>query len=142
MGLQEQGLHTALINMRTQLAAETLPRGCMLAPQALISTALLDHIVNLARNRKVLTLESLREQITWAFLDLHGAKIINLVRQFCPPISTSPFTMEPLQRQTNGPANEPGPLKAKKQVKCGSCGQFGHNSESLINKLIELHQLI
>lgn len=127
MGAQEQGLRGALVDMRTQLAKEYLPKGCMLAPQALLATAVLERIVNLAHDRKISTLEALRQQITWRFMDSHGTNILSLVNQYFPPIATSPFTTEPLQRLH---PNQPAPPKAKKQVKCALCGQLGHNKRT------------
>lgn len=97
MSDEEIHLHSGLVELHIQLAAETLSQGSFVAPQALLSKMLLDHIIDLAYNRKVSTLNSLHNQISWAFLDSHGQKIIDLICRFCPPSPSSLFTTAPLQ---------------------------------------------
>ena len=96
---QQQTLRSHLVDLRSSLADEVLPKGGFVSPQAVISTKLLDHIIGLAHEQKLRSLEALRQQILgWAFLDSHGLHIFELIQQFCPPPSSSPFTTVPLQR--------------------------------------------
>lgn len=98
MSSREQDLCSALLEMHRALASETFLQGGFLGPQAIMSTALLDRIVSLAHYHKIISLETLRKQVSWVFLDSHGPKILGLIQQFCPPLMTSSlFTTAPLQ---------------------------------------------
>lgn len=131
---EEMHLRSGLVELRDQLAVETLSRGSFIAPQALLSKKLLDRIVDLAHNRKVSTLDSLRDQISWAFLESHGQKVVDLIRKFCPP-SPSLFTTVPLQpRVANSLASTSSGFhqlpRTTRSIKCGICeGTDGHNSD-------------
>lgn len=137
MSSREQDLHSALLEMCRALASETFPQGGFLGPQAIMSTALLNRIVSLAHYRKITSLETLREQVSWAFLDSHGPKILGLIQQSCPPPMTSSlFTTAPLQRQSNnlGTSNLPPTSTSgtttrviQNKPKCKVCGLEGHN---------------
>lgn len=132
MGDAEQDLRVALVAFRRELASEKLTTNSFLAPQALMSTKLLDRIVDLAHHHHIPTLDALREQITWAFLDSHGSKILQLAHQFCPLPLSSPFTTTPLASCTSGSGNvniSVTTSKPTKQNKCGHCSGLGHNSE-------------
>jgi hypothetical protein len=133
MGDNENRLRNALIELRTKLADETLSQGSFLAPQILLSTKLLDRIVDLAHHHKVLNVNSLRDQISWAFLDSHGSKIVDLVHKFFPLPSSSPFTTAPLQPHANtsnqSASGSHPPKTATRPIKCGVCGGDGHNRE-------------
>jgi hypothetical protein len=137
MGDNEICLRNALIELRMNLAKETLSQGSFLAPQILLLTKLLDRIVDLAHHHKILNFNSLHDQISWAFLDSHGSKIVDLVHKFFPPplASLSPFTTAPLQplaRTNNSDQSASGshpPKTATRPIKCGVCGRDGHNRE-------------
>lgn len=134
--LPERNLRTALITMRRELFTTTLPEGTFLTPQSLMSTKLVDRIVDLAHDQYLTSVEKLRDQVVWCFLDTHGSCIIDLVRQFCPPPpppTSSPFTTVPLQSaratmnaSTSGAGASTAP---KKKRKCGECGVEGHYSK-------------
>lgn len=139
MGDNENHLCNALIEFCTKLADETLSHESFLAPQILLSTKLLDCIIDLAHHHKILNFNSLRDQISWAFLDSHGSKIVDLVHKFFPPPSSSPFTTAPLQPRTNTSdqstsGSHPSSPLAKTAtpswlIKCRVCGEDGHNHE-------------
>ena len=98
MNTQQQTLCSRLVDLCSSFSDEVLPKGGFVAPQAVMSTKLLDHIVGLAHKQKLRSLEALRQQILgWAFLDSHGLRIFELIQQFCPPPLSSPFTTVPLQ---------------------------------------------
>jgi hypothetical protein len=132
MNAQEQSLHAALIDLCNQLADEILPKGSFLSLQTLFPTSLMDCILELAHDQKICTIKSLCDHISWAFLNSYGLKIFNLIQQFCPPLSSSPFTTAPLQCQTNGitatVASGSGSAKCTKPNKCSVCSVEGHNS--------------
>ena len=129
MSNTEKDLRTALVDMRRKLANTRLGKCSFLAPQALMPTSLIDRIVGLAHERKLPTLEALRTQLTWAFLDSHGPEIISLVQQFCPQALPSLFTTAPLAPRHHTVANTTAPVsKPSKQNKCTQCKQLGHNS--------------
>ena len=139
MSANELRLQGALIELRKQLAAERLGKGSFLSPQSLLSKTLLDRIVALAHDHKISTLDSLREQISWGFIDSHGPQIVELVNKHCLLVLISPFTMAPLQPSSTATANSSvanssasgSRLRAK--GKCGACGATdGHNSEPFI----------
>jgi hypothetical protein len=141
-GPPERNLRAALITMRCELFTTTLPEGTFLTPQALMSTKLVDRIVDLAHNQHLTTIEKLRDQISWCFLDTYGSRIMDLVRQFCPPPppASSPLTTVPLQSvratlstSTSGTRASTVP---KKKRKCGECGVEGHYSKFIIPSLI------
>ena len=96
-GPPEMSLRTALVDMRRELAADIFGPHTFLTPQCIMSTKLLDHIVDLAHNQKITNITTLRKQVTWGYLDTHSTVILQLVKQFCPPTDPSPFTIAPLQ---------------------------------------------
>src|SRR5882672_2531967 len=101
-----------------------------ITPQSLMSTKLINRIINLAHDQKIRDLTNLCDQVSWGFVDTYSTKIITLVQQFCPPPSNSPFTTAPLQSastNTNIPT-PPGPTTdhPKKKWKCKRCGMEGH----------------
>ena len=128
MSSTEKDLRTALVDMRHDLANMQLGKRSFLAPQALMPTSLIDCIVGLAHERKLPTLEALRAQLTWAFLDSHGPTIISLVQQFCPQVLPSLFTTAPLAPRSHTVTNTM--VEPIKQNKCSLCKQLGHNSTS------------
>jgi hypothetical protein len=138
MGANKLRLQSALIELHKQLAVERLGRGSFLSPQSLLLKTLLDRIVALAHDHKISTLNSLRKQISWGFINSHGPQIVELVNKHCPPVLTSPFTMAPLQPHSTATASSSvanslagSHLRAK--GKCGACGATdGHNSEPFI----------
>ena len=139
MGDNEMHFCDALIELRKQLAAERLGRGSFISPQTLLSKSFLDHIVALAHDRKISTLEALRDQITWGFVDSYGAQIIELVKEHYPPLLSSPFTTAPLQPHTAAAASSAASASgsptsgshARAKGRCGICGATdGHNSAS------------
>ena len=77
MGENEYRLCNALI--RTKLADKNLSQGSFLAPQILLLMKILDRIVDLAHHHKILNFNSLRDQISWEFMDSHGSEIVDLV---------------------------------------------------------------
>jgi len=83
--------------MRHELAADIFGPHTFLTPQCIMSTKLLDRIVDLAHNQKITNITTLREQVTWGYLDTHSTVILQLVKQFCPPTDPSPFTIALLQ---------------------------------------------
>lgn len=131
---EERGLRSALVTFRRELFKEVLAPGMMLTPQALMSTDLLDRIVDLAHYHKINTLDDLRQQISWTFTDSHGPKILRLITQHLPSIQSSPFVSTPLQWRTrdaltSAPASPSPVMPAKRQIKCGACSAVGHNRE-------------
>ena len=134
MGENEYCLCNALIELTTKLADENLSQGSFLASQILLSMKLLDHIVDLAHHHKILNFNSLRAQISWVFMDSHGSEIVDLVHKFFPLPSLSPFTTTPLQPRTNtsdqSASGSCPPKSATQPIKCGVCGEDGHNCES------------
>jgi len=125
-GPPEMSLRTALVDMCRELAADIFGPHTFLTPQCIMSTKLLDRIVDLAHNTNITTL---REQVTWGYLDTHGTVILQLVKQFCPPTDPSPFTIAPLQSQAQAAAgsssNKPS-ADAPKKRNCRICGIPGH----------------
>lgn len=120
--------------MRRKLASNMLPKHSFITPQALMSTKLLKHIVDLSHNQVLKTTTDLQNQITWAFLDTYGMQIIALIHQFCPPRTTTLlFTREPLQCVSNVSANTSASTTStaagKGQQKCKGCGVAGHYRE-------------
>jgi hypothetical protein len=114
-----------------------------LTPQALMSTKLVDHIIDLTHNQHLTTIEKLCNQISWCFLDTYGSRIMDLVHQFCPPPpppASPPFTTVPLQSvyaTLSASASSVGASTApKKKRKCGECGVKGHYSNFIIPSLI------
>jgi hypothetical protein len=143
MSDNELHLQSALVEFRNKLAAERLGSASFLSPQALLSKTLLNRIVALAHDRKILTLDSLRDQISWGFIDSHGPQIIELVNKHCPSISSSPFTTTPLQPRISTTANSsvtvPSTSGSRLRTKgrCGVCGATdGHNSKAFIINLL------
>lgn len=135
MGDNENRLREALIGLRSQLAEEMLSQGSFLAPQIVLSKTLLNRIVDLAHHRKITNMISLRDQISWAFLDSHGSKVVDLVHRFFPPPSSSPFTNTPLQLRASDTLNQSAsgsrqPKTNTRPIKCGVCGRDGHNRKS------------
>ena len=133
------GLQGALIEFRKQLAVERLGRASFLSPQSLLSKTLLDRIVVLAHDHKISTLDSLREQISWGFIDSHGPQIVELVNKHCPLVLSSPFTTAPLQPRSTAMANSSvanspaSGSRPRAKGRCGACGAMdGHNSERFI----------
>jgi hypothetical protein len=59
MNTDKQNLRAALVQMQHDLATEHLPKCSFVAPQALMSTALLDRIVALAHEHKLPTINAL-----------------------------------------------------------------------------------
>ena len=144
MGDNENRLRNALIELRTKLADETLSQGSFLAPQILLSTKLLDRIVDLAHHHKILHLNSLRDQISWAFMDSHGSMIVDLVHKFFPPPSSSLFTTVPLQPRANTSladqtmSGSHPPKASTRPIKCGACGGDGHNRKLYFSRFFVL----
>ena len=137
MSADEQNLRVALIQMRHELAAEHLSKHSFIAPQALMSTALLDRIVALAHERKLPTIDSLRDQIPWAFLDSHGPRVMELVNTHIPAPLPSLFTTVPLAPRpavsnTSAACLAVPKTSTGRQNHCGSCGGYGHNSKSIL----------
>jgi len=96
MNADEKNLCAVLVQMRRDLATECLPKHSFVAPQALMSTTLLDRIVALAHDRKLPMIDTLRDQISWAFMDSHGPYVMVLVNTHIPPPLPSLFTTAPL----------------------------------------------
>ena len=133
MGDNENHLCNALIKLRIKLADKTLSQRSFLAPQILLSMKLLDRIVDLAHHHKILNFNSLCDQISQAFLDSHGSKIVDLVHKFFPPPSLSLFTNTPLQPYANTSNQSMSltrpPNTATWPIKCRVCGGDGYNRE-------------
>jgi hypothetical protein len=122
-------LQTALVDMRRELAANIFGPHTFLTPQCIMSTKLLDCIVDLAHNQKITNITTLCELVTWGYLDTHGTVILQLVKQFCPPTDPSPFTTVLLQSRAQATAgsssNKPSADTPKKR-NCRICGIPGH----------------
>ena len=132
-GPAEKSLCVTLVKFRHELASEILPDQSFITPQSLMSTTLLDRIVDLAHDQALKSAGDLNEQITWAFLDTHGTKIIDLIHQFCPPRVIPLFTSEPLRQAPNAVASTStstsAATNAKGKRKCKGCGVEGHYRE-------------
>lgn len=106
MNAQKQSLQSALVELHSTLADEVLPKGTFMSLKALMSTKSLNHIVGLAHEQKLCSLEALHQQILgWAFLDSHGLCILSLIQEFNPPSSSSLFTTVLLQQRPNNTTN-------------------------------------
>ena len=145
-GSAEKNLHSALQQLRRELAAEILPEGSFLTPQSLMSNKLLDRIVDLAHDQALKTTQHLREQITWGFLDTHAVQVLELAHKFCPPAKPAAlFTNAPLQRTSHVDASvnvaksdhvnvADVSTKDSKKRRCRKCqvpGHYGKLSNSL-----------
>jgi hypothetical protein len=143
-GPTEKALRVALVSFRCELAAEILPEQSFITPQSLMSNTLVDRIVDLAHYQVLKTTADLRDQVTWAFLDTHGTKVVNLVHQFCPPRIIPLFTTAPLQRMLNTATSASGSVPVttnmKGKRKCKSCGVEGHYRE--FPSIAHLHSII
>lgn len=131
-GPVEVGLRAALVTLRLQLADDYINRNGFMTPQALMSTKLLDRIVDLAHYGKLSTLPNYHAQVTWGFNDVYGPHIFALVQQFHPAPSSTPFTTEPLQ--TSGQTSNQPPTAStttKTQRKCKLCAAPGHYGMSV-----------
>lgn len=73
-GPAEKSLHVAIVNLQCNVASEILPDQSFITPQSLMSTTLLDHIVDLVHNQALKFGGNLNKQITWAFLNTYGMK--------------------------------------------------------------------
>jgi hypothetical protein len=143
-GPSEMSLQTALMDMRRELAAEIFGPHSFLTPQCIMSTKLLNRIVDLAHNQKITNIATLHEQVTWGYLDTHGTVILRLINQFCPPpinpsplnplsLNMSPFTTAPLQSHAQPTAsssseNLSSDVRVPKKRNCKNCGIPGHYS--------------
>ncbi len=104
---KEEKLRKELDVLRRHLWAKEVGPGKMITPQSIWPTKLLTRMVNLAHYGKLQTMEDLRKQTPWFFIDDIGVEILAKIQEFCPPAkkappppSTSPFVSTPLaQRQ-------------------------------------------
>ena len=128
-GPPEMSLQTALVDMCRELASDIFGPNTFLTPQCIMSAKLLDR-VDLAHHQKITNITTLREQVTWGYLDTHGAVILQLVNRFCPPpTNPSPFTTAPLQSRaqaTAGSSSNKLLADAPKKRNCRNCGIPGH----------------
>lgn len=147
-GPAEKALCASPVDMCHTLAINLLRDGSFLLPQSLMTNSLVDHIVDLAHDCVLKTVDDLHQQITWVCLDTHGQVILDLFHCFCPlPFtpSASPFTTAPLAAAGNSNA-APAPAALKAQRKCKSCGKPGHyhmyicTTSCIKDKLILSHQ--
>ena len=143
-GPPEMSLRAALIDMRCELAAEIFGPHSFLTPQCIMSTKLLDRVVDLAHYQKITNITSLHEQVTWGYLDTHGTIILRLINQFYPPptnpsplnplsLNSSPFTTAPLQSHAQPTASSSSDrlsfdVAVPKKRNCKNCGIPGHYS--------------
>src|SRR6266481_6622145 len=94
----EEGLCKSLISLHHDLAKDEV---LMLTAKAFMLDAILDRIIDLAHYQLIKTVATLREQITWGYLDTCAGRIQELITQHCPPpVASSPFTTAPLQCAT------------------------------------------
>jgi hypothetical protein len=81
-------------------------------PSLIMSTKVLDRIINCVHHGKISSLQDLARETHWDEVGRYGADLLKLIQAIHPG-------------QTNAPSSSTG--SAAKKTRCGSCGQLGHN---------------
>ncbi|KAI6027926.1 hypothetical protein PISMIDRAFT_112095 [Pisolithus microcarpus 441] len=108
-------------------------------PSIVMCNAMLDHIVNCTHHHKISSIQDLRRETAWPDADRYRGEVLSLIQRHVAPLA-SPFISIPLQEMmtssnvlTVGHANPSLTLSSSgawRKVKCGACGQEGHNGKS------------
>lgn len=79
-------------------------------PSLIMSTTILDRIINCVHYNKISSLQELTRETRWDEVSLYGSELLAMIHAIHPT-------------QTNN-------LETPKKMRsCGSCGQLGHNGE-------------
>lgn len=85
-------------------------------PSLIMSTTILDRIVNCVHHNKILSLQDLARETRWDEVSRYGAELLTLIQAIHPTQTNDSETLF-----STGPT--------PKKMRCGSCGQLGHNGE-------------
>ncbi|KIK76826.1 hypothetical protein PAXRUDRAFT_17914 [Paxillus rubicundulus Ve08.2h10] len=116
-----------------------------MGPSILMCNAIIEHIVDCAHHCKIASVQELKRETGWSDADQFGGEVITLVQRHTAPLAT-PFVSTPLRPITSstinatqalqvpsllhttqaGPSNVGAPVP-KRKIKCGACGEEGHN---------------
>jgi len=113
-----------------------------LGPSLVMPNAILDRIVDCAHHHKILNMQDLRREMGWSDAERFGDEVLAVIMQYAAPLAP-PFILTPLRpivsssntaslsTQRPESPSHPGPLagQPKRQIRCGACGQGGHNGE-------------
>ena len=83
-------------------------------PSLIMSTKVLDRIINCVHHQKISSLQDLARETRWDKVSRYGAEILALI-----------LAIHPVRTSASEPKSTSAPTARK--VKCGSCGQLGHN---------------
>lgn len=91
-------------------------------PSLIMSTRVLDRIIDCVHHNKISSVQDLAHETRWDEVGRYGSEILAVIQAIypLPPLADNP---EPQSSQ--------GPPSAKK-IRCGSCGQLGHNGMKFI----------
>lgn len=70
--------------MRWDLFRQKFPGRSLLSPQAFMPTTLVERIVDLAHYGQLSTLDDVQRELTWAYADTWGPRILELIEKCYP----------------------------------------------------------
>ncbi|KAI6096632.1 hypothetical protein F5141DRAFT_971147, partial [Pisolithus sp. B1] len=114
-----------------------------------MTSAMLNRIVNCAHHQKIQTCQDLKRETGWMNSDQFGDEVLNLIQQHATPTTaTSLLVSTPLRHRgvaineelTAGPSSshfttifsasgDSSNIPMKRRSRCSACGQEGHNGE-------------
>lgn len=121
-------LKNFLNNWRVSKVLDQFGQGGLMnfGPGVVMQNETLTRIVDCAHHDKINSIADLKNETKWDGADVHGEEVLDLIRKAHPP-PPPPFTTVPLP-QHSGTSSGPLP-KAKRDIRCGACGEKGHMSE-------------
>jgi hypothetical protein len=92
-------------------------------PSLIMSTTILDRIINCVHHSKISTLQDLARETRWDEVNRYGAELLALIQAIHPATVPPQMNDSDIQSSTSS---------TPKKMRCGSCGQLGHSGEYFI----------